>query len=632
MIILIPLGGLGERFKKLGFDKPKPLINVMGKPIIFWLLDNLDLTNVEYVLIPYNKELSKYRFEDLLKNKYSHINFIFHQLNKNTDGAAETINIALSLLNIKDMPILCLDGDNFYYDNIISKWNGKNRLFVFEDIIVDPIYSYIKINDKQVVDIKEKTKISDLAITGGYGFNSWKLLKKYTKELLISNIKEKNEFYTSLVVKLMINDSIYFDYQIVDKNNFICLGTPLQVRMFCNNYPVVNTKSEQVVNKLRICFDLDNTLVTFPKIKGDYTSVMPIENNIKMLKFLKKMGHTIIIYTARNMKTQSGNIGKVMSNIGKITFDTLDKFDIPYDEIYFGKPYADYYIDDLAISCFTDLEKQLGFYNSSVNPRDFNMISSKTIDIIKKQSNNLDGEINWYNNIPENIKDMFPIMISYDENMKWYEMEKINGVTVSKLYLSQEVTLSQFQHILNSINRIHESNNNFDNIDIYSNYVDKLKCRYADYDYSRFNDSEMVYHKIINKLNKYINKKMGKIAVIHGDTVLTNIIINQFGKIKFIDMKGKYENTVTIFGDEFYDWAKLYQSLVGYDEIHENTHIDINYKNSFIEYFKNYFINKYNVDYWEYLQYLTASLLFSLIPLHDNDKCELYYQLIFNLI
>ena len=48
--------------------------------------------------------------------------------------------------------------------------------------------------------------------------------------------------------------------------------------------------------------------------------------------------------------------------IGKITFDTLDKYDIPYDEIYFGKPYADYYIDDLAINCYDELEKKLGFY------------------------------------------------------------------------------------------------------------------------------------------------------------------------------------------------------------------------------------------------------------------------------
>ena len=41
MIIIIPLGGRGERFKKLGYKQPKALIHVFGKPILFWLLDSI---------------------------------------------------------------------------------------------------------------------------------------------------------------------------------------------------------------------------------------------------------------------------------------------------------------------------------------------------------------------------------------------------------------------------------------------------------------------------------------------------------------------------------------------------------------------------------------------------------------
>ena len=48
MIILIPLGGKGERFKKNGYKMPKALINVFGKPIIFWLLDSLINLNNQY--------------------------------------------------------------------------------------------------------------------------------------------------------------------------------------------------------------------------------------------------------------------------------------------------------------------------------------------------------------------------------------------------------------------------------------------------------------------------------------------------------------------------------------------------------------------------------------------------------
>ena len=51
MIVLIPLGGLGTRFKKLGYKLPKPLINVMGKPILFWLIDNLELSSIDHIVI-----------------------------------------------------------------------------------------------------------------------------------------------------------------------------------------------------------------------------------------------------------------------------------------------------------------------------------------------------------------------------------------------------------------------------------------------------------------------------------------------------------------------------------------------------------------------------------------------------
>ena len=58
------------------------------------------------------------------------------------------------------------------------------------------------------------------------------------------------------------------------------------------------------------------------------------------------------------MKTHKGNVGAIIADIGKTTFDTLDKFEIPYDEIHFGKPYANFYIDDLAINAFSNLEKR----------------------------------------------------------------------------------------------------------------------------------------------------------------------------------------------------------------------------------------------------------------------------------
>jgi capsule biosynthesis phosphatase len=634
MIILIPLGGFGCRFKNAGYNLPKPLINVMGKPIIFWLLDSINPNKNDFVLIPYNNELYKYRFEDLLRKTYPNINFIFHKLEFNTGGASETIKIALETLkNIEDQPILCLDCDNFYTCDILSKWNKKNQVFTFKDSSNESIYSYINIINDIVKEIKEKEKISDFACTGAYGFESWNILLKYCKHIIENNIKQKNEFYTSTVISEMIKNNYKFTNNLININNYICLGTPIQVRLFCNNFHKMIYTDNIHLKKQRYCFDLDNTLVTFPKIDKDYTTVEPIHNNIKFLKYLKSLGNEIIIYTARNMKTNNGNVGKCNAKIGKITLDTLEQFDIPYDEIYFGKPHADYYIDDLAISSYDDLEKTLGYYNTQIEPRSFNNLNVTNMEIYKKSSSkSLQGEIYYYNNIPKQIRELFPKLINYDSiNYKWYDIEKINGVTLTHLYLSGELTSSLLETVMNSLHQIHcctctiESNSD---INIYYNYTDKVKERFSKYDYSRFSNYIQIYDEIITGLQHYQNTESGKKGIIHGDPVLTNILVNEVGRIKFIDMRGTVNNQLTLYGDIFYDYGKLLQSLIGYDEILQNKYINLEYKKFLIDNFNKLFLKLYTNDNLKYVKLIVKSLLFSLIPLHDNDKCIQYYNLI----
>ena len=320
------------------------------------------------------------------------------------------------------------------------------------------------------------------------------------------------------------------------------------------------------------------------------------------------------------MKTHSGNIGKINVDIGKITFETLEKFDIPYDEIYFGKPYADFYIDDL--------EKELGYYDNKIDPRDFHTIQKGNIDTIIKKGD-LKGERFYYENIPTCLKDLFPIYLSGDNEA--ITIEKIIGITVTEIYLSEMLNKNTFIHILNSICRIQDCDITIDNdINLYNNYASKLINRYNNFDYSPFNNSEQVYESILEKLQYYENNNFGKKKVIHGDPVFTNIMINKYGKIKFIDMRGKIGDELTIYGDWLYDWAKIYQSIIGYDEILLSKIIDSNYKENIINHFKIYFIEKFSEEDFENLKIITKSLIFTLIPLHNNKKCIKYYNLLFS--
>ena len=54
---------------------------------------------------------------------------------------------------------------------------------------------------------------------------------------------------------------------------------------------------------------------------------------LQMVRELHKAGHTIIIHTARRMRTHHGNVSAVVADIGAITINSLKQFHIPYHEV-----------------------------------------------------------------------------------------------------------------------------------------------------------------------------------------------------------------------------------------------------------------------------------------------------------
>jgi capsule biosynthesis phosphatase len=106
---------------------------------------------------------------------------------------------------------------------------------------------------------------------------------------------------------------------------------------------------------MRIVIDLDGTICPIKKSGENYADLPVLPGAKDRIESLKAAGHYIIIQTARNMATQESNLGKVLKNIGKTTLEWLEKHEIPYDEIYFGKPNGNIYIDDRAFR-FQDWE------------------------------------------------------------------------------------------------------------------------------------------------------------------------------------------------------------------------------------------------------------------------------------
>ena len=100
---------------------------------------------------------------------------------------------------------------------------------------------------------------------------------------------------------------------------------------------------------MKIVLDLDGTICSLRKEWQDYADVVPNFQAVEKIQKLKEQGHYIIIQTARHMETCAGNLGKVNAKIAKKTLDWLEKHHIPYDEIFFGKPNGDVYLDDNAM-------------------------------------------------------------------------------------------------------------------------------------------------------------------------------------------------------------------------------------------------------------------------------------------
>jgi len=101
--------------------------------------------------------------------------------------------------------------------------------------------------------------------------------------------------------------------------------------------------------KLRICIDLDGTICDIRKEGETYADVKVKAGAAEKIHALRAAGHTVIINTARNMGSTGHNVGKALKNVGKTTFEWLDKNGIEYDEIFFGKPNADITIDDRVV-------------------------------------------------------------------------------------------------------------------------------------------------------------------------------------------------------------------------------------------------------------------------------------------
>jgi len=228
--ILIPMAGLGSRFAKAGYQKPKPFIDVAGKPMITRVMENLYVAGAHFILVAQQEHLEKEA--DLVKEIQGQYNVDFVSINGVTEGTACTVLLAQEFINNDDQ-LLIANSDQIV-DMEISDFikDAKKRLLdgsilCFRDETRDPKWSFAKTNTNGLVTkVKEKEAISDMATVGIYYFAKGGSFVEGAKDMIEANDRVNGEFYTCPVYNYLIKANKKIGIYNIDPNAMHGIGTP----------------------------------------------------------------------------------------------------------------------------------------------------------------------------------------------------------------------------------------------------------------------------------------------------------------------------------------------------------------------------------------------------------------------
>ncbi|CAF1058882.1 unnamed protein product [Adineta steineri] len=270
---------------------------------------------------------------------------------------------------------------------------------------------------------------------------------------------------------------------------------------------------------------------------------------------------------------------------------------------------------------------------------------SNSIVLKEGPTSALRGEAYFYQQLQENsqmasIKSYFPAFYGIEqkgEDISAMKLQYVKGVPMSLIYFHSVVSTDLFYRILTSANALHNVNLPLcQNLDchIRANYIDKMVDRYTNhpqhYSFVPKNERDMVFTNLLTKLEEYLSSdRLKRSSCIHGDFWFANILAESDKHVKFIDMKGSLWKRFTTCGDPIYDWAKLYQSIVGFNNgvvFHKRDHNNLsreqltNQLKSFVE------ERGYN---WSDVRLISAVLMFGVFwtvgsLLDDNLKIALW--------
>ena len=228
--IVIPMAGLGSRFANEGYGKPKPFIDVNGKPMIVRVLENLNYPNAKYILIARKEHLEQEKI--LVKQIEKDYNVTFIGIDKLTEGTACTVLYARKYINT-DVPLLIANSDQLVDGSIEDYINDcfdrklDGSILTFRDKELNRKWSFAKIDSNNlVIQVKEKEAISEFATVGIYLFSKGNEFVNAAIDMIVENDRVNNEFYTCPVYNYLISNSAKIGIYNIAQEAMHGIGTP----------------------------------------------------------------------------------------------------------------------------------------------------------------------------------------------------------------------------------------------------------------------------------------------------------------------------------------------------------------------------------------------------------------------
>lgn len=235
MNFVIPMAGRGQRFTDAGYKIPKMLIEAKGKTLLEWSIDSLPLelcTNLIFVIL--RDHTATHQLDHFITNKYKKYNPKIVYLEEVTKGQAETILKAKHLLDITvDLVVYNIDTafNSVSLKDTLLKNKRDGVIGAFLDYSNSNKYSYAKLDkESNVIEVVEKVKISDFALTGFYHFTNPEDFINFAEMNIQNNDTVKGEFYVAPIYNQLLQQGKMFTLDICNEINI--LGTPEELNAF----------------------------------------------------------------------------------------------------------------------------------------------------------------------------------------------------------------------------------------------------------------------------------------------------------------------------------------------------------------------------------------------------------------